>query len=240
MRRRRRLATLMIGVAAALTFASPGSASASAAGPDQAAAATVAAIAAGGPATVAALPTDFKQIMGYDPRLATLADGTVRAVNPGGSCSVPGDGRPFDFTVACQAHDFGYDVLRYAERKHAPLAAAARSQIDRLLTHDMRVQCAVDASEAGCDTTAAVFTVGVGFNSWRQVSGPPVDESGLTRTAGLALLVAFGSLAAFSVARRRAGPGDRRLARVAVRGAARRPRWQARPAQLLQPDASAG
>jgi hypothetical protein len=105
---------------------------------------------------------------------------------------VPGEGRPFDFAVACQAHDFGYDLLRYAERRGGPLDPAARDAIDELLDHDLRVQCTADSTPASCDATVALFAAGVGFNSWRQVSGPPVDTSGLPRTAGLVLLALAG------------------------------------------------
>jgi hypothetical protein len=213
----RRTVTLMIGVATALTLAAPGSAGV---GPDRAATRTMAAVSQGGQATLAALPADFRQVMGYEPELATLTDGTVRAVNPQGSCSVPGEGRPFDFAVACQAHDFGYDLLRYAQRRHGPLASAARAEIDRTLVRDLRVECSAEAGPATCDATVAVFAAGVGFNSWRQVSGPPVDQSGLVRTAGLVLLVAFGSAGLVSVARR---PGARPAARA-------HPAWSARPA----------
>src|SRR5688572_18193770 len=92
-----RAATLVLGVAVALTVAAPPSN-------------------AGTSLNTWAVPADFASVMGYEPVTATLADGSVRLVNPRGSCSVPGGWRQFDFDVACKAHDFGYDMLRYAAR----------------------------------------------------------------------------------------------------------------------------
>ena len=69
----------------------------------------------------AAAPGDFAAVMGYTPRVAKLADGRERSINPDGYCSVPGEGRPFAFDTACQAHDYGYDLLRYAQRRGEPL-----------------------------------------------------------------------------------------------------------------------
>jgi len=142
-----------------------------------------------------AVPADFAKVMGYSPVTATLADGTVRTINPAGSCSVPGEGRPFDFAVACMAHDYGYDLLRYAERTGHPLNASVREQFDERLLADLRTQCVhttTGTELAACTATADVFRAGVGFNSWRQMSGPPVDVSGLPRTAGLVLLAGIG------------------------------------------------
>lgn len=170
-----RVAVLTFGVAAALTVAAP----AVNAGPSL-------------PALndASALPSGFAEVMGYEPVTAALADGSTRLVNPRGSCSVPGNGEPFDFTVACRAHDFGYDLLRYAHRTGSPMRSSARREIDRRFTRDLHIQC---RDEASCDATVAVFQAAVRFNSWRQVSGPPVNDSGLPRTAGLVLLAGVGS-----------------------------------------------
>ncbi len=165
-----RLAVLAVGVAAALTLAAPPS-SANTSGLD-----------------LQSAPADFARVMGYTPQVGQLADGTRRMINPTGACSVPGDGRPFDFAVACQAHDFGYDLLRYAQRKDIALPSQARAEIDQRLTADLHTQCRAGSSAATCDATVAVFAAAVGFNSWRQLSGPPVDQSGMTRTVGLGLL----------------------------------------------------
>ncbi len=163
-----RLAALTLGVAAALTLASPSSSA--------------------GRYDARAIPPDFARVMGYQPVTAHLADGTERVINPRGDCSVPGHGKPFDFDVACKAHDYGYDRLRYAERVGKPLPRSARDQIDRQLTEDMLTQCRYDPDMRMCDATAAVFTAGVGFNTWRQVDGPPDYDAGMPRTAGLVLL----------------------------------------------------
>ncbi|WP_144127765.1 phospholipase A2 [Catellatospora sichuanensis] len=205
----RSLLVLGVGIAAALTVATPGNAQI---GPDAAATRTIQALAVG---DLSAVPEDFPQVMNYTPGTARLADGSLRVINPNGSCSVPGEGRPFDFAVACQAHDFGYDMLRYAQRRGAPLDPAARADIDLLLDHDLRLQCAADSTPASCDATVALFAAGVGFNSWRQVSGPPVDTSGLPRTAGLVLLALAGGgcLVTARSRLRPARPGRRRRLR---------------------------
>lgn len=161
------------------------------------------------------VPKDFAKVMRYEPVTATLADGTTRLINPTGGCSVPGEGRPFDFTVACQAHDYGYDLLRYAERTGHPLDAAARTGIDTRFAADLRTQCVATTTGtqlAACTATADVFRAGVGFNSWRQMSGPPVDAGGLPRTAGLMLLgglVPVGLVTRLLRRRRRPGRSER-------------------------------
>ncbi len=166
-----RLAVLTLGIAAALTVAVPSSGAAVS-------------------LDVSQVPSDFAAVMGYTPVAGQLADGTTRLINPRGSCSVPGEGKPFDFTVACQAHDYGYDLLRYAGKKNIELPGTARAQIDAQLSKDLHVQCS--AASLTCEATVAVFQAGVAFNSWRQLDGPPVDQSGLTRTAGLILLGGLG------------------------------------------------
>jgi hypothetical protein len=171
-----RLAVLTLGVAAALTFASPS--------------------ASAGTVDLQSVPGDFAAVMGYQPVVGQLADGSRRVINPRGSCSVPGHGRPFDFDVACKAHDYGYDRLRYEEKVGHRVPASARHRIDHQLTEDMLTQCRTDssaeASTKACDATAAVFSAGVAFNTWRQVAGPPDYDSGLPRTAGLVLLSGAG------------------------------------------------
>lgn len=155
----------------------------------------------------AAAPADFAKVMGYTPVVAKLADGRVRSINPDGYCSVPGEGRPFAFDTACRAHDYGYDLLRYANRRGEPLAENARAEIDARLVADLDSQCdqtTTGSQYAACTATAEVFAAGVQFNSWRQMYAPPIDSSGIPRTSGLVLLVIIAGLAAaHRVVRRR-------------------------------------
>jgi phospholipase A2-like protein len=155
----------------------------------------------------AAAPGDFAQVMGYTPVVARLADGRLRSINPDGFCSVPGEGRPFAFATPCQAHDYGYDLLRYAQRRGEPLTENARAAIDARLIADLRSQCddtTTGSDYTACSATADVFAAGVDFNSWRQMYAPPIESSGLPRTGGLVLLVIIaGLVAAHRVVRRR-------------------------------------
>ncbi len=154
----------------------------------------------------AAAPGDFAKVMGYTPRVAKLADGRERTINPDGFCSVPGEGRPFAFDTACQAHDYGYDLLRYAQRRGEPLAENARASIDSRLVADLQSQCdgtTTGSEYAACTATVEIFAVGVEFNSWRQMYAPPIDSSGIPRTTGLGLIVIIaGLVGAHRVARR--------------------------------------
>jgi hypothetical protein len=152
--------------------------------------------------------------MGYTPVVAKLADGRLRSINPDGYCSVPGEGKPFAFDTACRAHDYGYDLLRYANRRGEPLAENARAEIDARLVNDLDSQCdetTTGSQYAACTATAEVFAAGVQFNSWRQMYAPPIDSSGIPRTSGLVLLVVIAGLAA-------AHRVVRRRRRVAVAG----------------------
>jgi hypothetical protein len=200
-----RAAVLVLGIAAALTVAAPPTSAGPSAGTWSDAVTTLQNL-DDGRAAIEHLPTDFPQVMGYAPELARLADGSVRLVNPDGSCSVPGEGQPFDFAVACKAHDFGYDLLRYAARTHATLPATAREDIDNRLSTDLHAQCVAGSklpSRASCDATVEVFRAGVGFNTWRQAYDAPMDQSGLPRTAGVLLLGGLGLFGLIPGVRRR-------------------------------------
>jgi Prokaryotic phospholipase A2 len=196
-----RAAVLTLGVAAALTVAAPSTSAGPV--PRSDAASVVNAQAEG---VLAPAPGDFEHVMGYRPEVARLSDGSARLVNPRGSCSVPGEGRPFNFDVACKAHDFGYDMLRYARHTGVRLPPDARGRIDDRLTADLHTQCLAESTPAACQATVAVFAAGVRFNSWRQVSGPPVYDSGLPRTAGLVLLGGVGLVTPVLGRRQRRGP----------------------------------
>lgn len=231
-----RVAVLTLGIATALTVAAP-PINAGPPAPTSDVAATLGNL-ADGRLALEHLPPDFAHTMGYHPVTDTLADGSVRLVNPHGSCSVPGEGYPFDFEVACKAHDFGYDMLRYAARTHTPLPATAREDIDGQLNTDLHVQCmagrvhTAPATRATCDATVAIFGAGVGFNTWRQVYEPPADESGLPRTAGVLLLCLIGLFTLIPRWRRRLLASIAGLGRHGYRprSPGRGPGWDGSPA----------
>ena len=82
-------------------------------------------------------PFGFAETMGYQPVLVRTANGW-RYTKPGwagGFCSPPMTDRgPFwDFTTACQAHDYGYDLVRFG--------VGDRTASDRLLFADMVADC---------------------------------------------------------------------------------------------------
>ena len=128
---------------------------------------------------LAELPRDFADRLGYVP---IVVDG--RPLNPRGDCSSPVP-LPDRFANACRAHDFGYDLLRYADDVGRPAAPWARRALDARLIDDMHAVC----DDLGCDSAAEAARVALSMNTWRQRSGPPARESGsevaatyLTRT----------------------------------------------------------
>lgn len=143
-----------------------------------AAAHAVEAITAGGARSLAAIPADFADVMGYQPSLVTDSVGTARAVKPGGSCSSPVgflDLSPFE--LECKAHDLGYDLLRYAAASGGELGPWARKTIDDQFTAAIDDRAGV---LGGASSQAKVWLAdaGVRFNSWRQGQGVPVGENG--------------------------------------------------------------
>jgi hypothetical protein len=146
---------------------------------------------------LAGIPADFAEVMGYSPTLGRLANGEVLAINPDGGCSVIGGGKPFDLSTVCKAHDLGYDLLRYADRRGDPLGTGARVEVDDKFHADLRTQCGARYTGAdmdACDAMAVTFDAGVGFNSWRQEYGPPIVTAGRDRTIGViafALLISY-------------------------------------------------
>jgi hypothetical protein len=128
---------------------------------------------------LAAVPADFAPVMGYTPVPMRIADGTRRLAKPTGACSVPGGGAPFGFHQACQVHDYGYDLLRYAHATGQYQTAEARRQLDAMFARDLHAHCQVTRrglAGAGCHLMADLFTAGVSFNSWRQHHGNPAKE----------------------------------------------------------------
>ncbi|MBY8848617.1 phospholipase [Saccharothrix sp. MB29] len=138
-----------------------------------------------------AFPEDFDRVVGRDPRVVTAPDGTTRAIDPNGGCSGPAGDTEWDFGTGCRAHDLGYDLLRYAERKGRPLGQDARKSLDARLSRDMHAQC--DANPRGngarCHATAQLYAAGLEFNSWRQRWGPPGHEPVLAWGFGSAVVV---------------------------------------------------
>lgn len=127
---------------------------------------------------IARLPADFREVSGRDPVHVRAPDGTVRAVHPGGGCSSPWGDTPWDYSVGCQAHDLGYDMLRYAAAKGQPLDPDLRERLDDRLSQDMHAQCRYNPrdSAAACELVATIYTIGLVVNSWHQRWGPPKNE----------------------------------------------------------------
>lgn len=104
-------------------------------------------------AGLACPPDDFVRLMGYEPVLMKAENGW-RYTKPAwadGHCSGPvsNTGPFWDFTLACQAHDYGYDLIRFG--------VGDRGEADRLLYQDMLASCEGQGGlgGAGCRTIAA-------------------------------------------------------------------------------------
>ncbi|WP_305092040.1 hypothetical protein [Prescottella sp. R16] len=131
----------------------------------------VTALTADGTPDPSAVPADFADRFGYRPR---VVDGMV--VNPNGACSSPVP-LPAEFDIACMAHDYGYDLLRYAHATGTDLGPWARTALDEQLDRRMHDACeARDTARASCFAMANTATVAVAINSQRQGYGAPIDE----------------------------------------------------------------
>jgi peptidoglycan/LPS O-acetylase OafA/YrhL len=179
--------------AVASRTAEPAPAVASPLGRGPAAAAVTALVAPpAGQDPLTAVPADFASVMGYTPVPLRMADGTLRLAKPTGACSVPGGGAPFGFRRACQVHDYGYDLLRYAHATGQHLPAESRRQLDAMFGHDLHASSRTarhGLARAGRSLIAEAFTTGVAVNSWRQHYGNPARESLPSWGLGLALPV---------------------------------------------------
>lgn len=120
-----------------------------------------------GEADLGQVPTEFVGDMGYAP---VPASGTLR--NPHGGCSTPGQVGPDRFDGACQTHDLGYDVLRYAEMEGTRLEAKARLELDWRLYVDLLQTCETPT----CSLTATAYYCAVSANSIRQGYKTPHAE----------------------------------------------------------------
>lgn len=103
--------------------------------------------------------SEFANDMGHNP---VSASGTLR--NPNGGCSTPGDVEPDPSAGACQTHDLGYDLLRYAEKEGTRLDARARLELDGRLYVDLSETCETPT----CSLTATAYYCAVSANSIRQ------------------------------------------------------------------------
>ena len=120
-----------------------------------------------GGATLDIVPEGFEDELGYRP---VVAAGTL--VNPKGACSTPGGVGPDSFTDACRVHDFGYDILRYAEGTGTRVGPWARFDLDRRLYADLLIAC----NTVTCEATATVYYTAVTLNSIRQGYVAPTEE----------------------------------------------------------------
>ena len=133
---------------------------------------------------LAILPRGFHQQFGYRP---VVVDG--RPVDPDGDCSSPVP-LPTRFVPLCRSHDFGYDLLRYADASGHPAAPWARRALDDMLTGAMHDSCTNPLCHAAAVSSGAALTV----NSWRQNWRAPVRETtaDLVSSVGMHLLGALG------------------------------------------------
>ncbi|WP_290061191.1 phospholipase A2, partial [Amycolatopsis solani] len=132
------------------------------------------------PDALAELPKDFTALSGVTPGAMTARDGTVRAVHVDGGCSTPwgDDNTKWDYAVPCKAHDLGYDLLRYADRKGHPLGPEVRAALDDRLSTDMHHACDLNPMNSAltCRVVASLYSAGLVVNSWHQRWGPPVGD----------------------------------------------------------------
>ncbi|QRN98509.1 hypothetical protein JRI60_05510 [Archangium violaceum] len=121
-------------------------------------------------------PADFAKVMGYTPNTVQTRHGT-RMQDPFGSASAPGKiGPDKEFDPAAKTHDYGYDLLRYYERKGTPLGPEARKAADALFREDL-FHYANDqkglADRWKYRSWAQIYATAVELNSLRQGYGPP-------------------------------------------------------------------
>lgn len=121
-------------------------------------------------------PADFEKVMGYKPYAIQTGHGQ-RMQDPHGAASVPGKiGPDMEFDPAAKTHDYGYDLLRYYDRKGTPLKPEARKAADALFRKDM-FDYANDQKGAlnrfKFRSWAQIYATAVELNSRVQGYGPP-------------------------------------------------------------------
>jgi hypothetical protein len=121
-------------------------------------------------------PADFEQVMGYKPYQIDTKHGP-RMQDPHGDASAPGKiGPDKEFDPAAKTHDYGYDLLRYYDRKGTPLSGDARKAADSQFREDL-FNYANDQKGLGSrwkfKAWAQIYATAVELNSRRQGYGPP-------------------------------------------------------------------
>lgn len=121
------------------------------------------------------VPAGFGPAMGYLPVASSAPEAPW--IDPHGGCSFVTGATPYGFAAACQAHDLGYDLLRYAADTGQPLGPSARLAIDQRFAAALRQRCADIHGGPGCRAAARTYVAGVRFNSWRQSDEVPGRET---------------------------------------------------------------
>ncbi len=121
-------------------------------------------------------PADFEQVMGYKPYAIQTKHGQ-RMQDPHGDASAPGKiGPDKEFDPAAKTHDYGYDLLRYYDRKGTPLSGEARKAADALFREDL-FHYANDqkglVDRWKFRAWAQIYATAVELNSRVQGHGPP-------------------------------------------------------------------
>ena len=83
-------------------------------------------------------------------------------------CSAPVLGAgPFDFTLPCERHDFGWRNLKLVDEPDAPIwHVGNKDRVDAGFLYDMRLDCSALSPiwRIGCDTTARVYYTAIRLN----------------------------------------------------------------------------
>ena len=135
------------------------------------------------------LPCDFKLLMGYTPVVVSGSKAwptlVVKPRAAGGGCSVPAALDPIvlnkakdAFTNACKSHDFGYDLIRFANRTGQQWRGADRLTVDHWFGQFMQRVCRNTGwlgifNKVTCYASHDQFMAGIQANTWAQGQGCP-------------------------------------------------------------------